>query len=97
MVIDVKDLIEGDEIIISAYSDLKYLRVLRTPVESTTKKHWKTGVPLYKAVKCSLRKDDYTHSSGYHYSKIVCSPEGHNKDVYQDLNGRVIWLVKRKY
>jgi len=91
MLVEIKDLREGDEIIISAYSDLKYLRLLRDPKISKTRKHWKTGQPLYKAVKCSMRIDPNSR-----HKRIQCTPENHNKDIYQDLEGRVMWLVKRK-
>jgi hypothetical protein len=91
MVVEVKDLREGDEIIISAHSELKYLRVLRDPKLSKNRVHWKTNQPLYKAVKCSMRIDP-----NLMYRRIECTPEEHNKTIYQDLEGRTIWLVKRK-
>ena len=67
MLIEVKDLKVGDEIIVSANSYLSYLRVLR-PVELRWKKNVSgvkepiyvtfgphIGEPFYKAVKCSER------------------------------------------
>lgn len=95
MNVEVKDLREGDEIIISSYSDLKYLIVLKDPSVGKNK-HWNTGQLLYKAVKCSIRRDVLTTRTGWEYKKNICTPEGHNEVIYQDLNYRAIWLVKRK-
>lgn len=96
MNVKVEDLKEGDEIIVSANSDLKYLRLLRNPQVRKGATHWHTGGPVYKSVKCSLRRDLITSSRGYSWKRIICTPEEHNDTIYQDLNGRAIWLVKRK-
>ena len=76
----------GDEIIISAHSDLKYLKVLRLPkkVDSTT-------------FKVSLRRDQRGNGN---WSWLVNSFEQdltkHNDVMYQKLGGRDIFLVKRE-
>jgi hypothetical protein len=102
MVIEVKDIKVGDEIIISSNGNLKYLKVLRPPMLNG-KLHWRDKTPLYRSVYCSMRKDtkSYNHTWGginkdYYYDVIVCTPEEHNKVIYQDLNSRTIWLVKRE-
>lgn len=95
MKINVQDLQEGDEILISSYSDLKYLKVLRAP-QVGKGVHWKTKLPLYKSVKCSIRQEVFTDSPGYSWKQYICTPEDHNGVIYKDLNYRTIWLVKRK-
>jgi hypothetical protein len=76
----------GDEIIISAHSDLKYLKVLRLPkkVDSTT-------------FKVSLRRDQ---RGNVHWKWLVNSfeqdIEKHNDVMYQNLGSRDIFLVKRE-
>jgi len=94
MLIKVEDLKEGDEIIISSHANLKYLKVLRTP-QTGKHTHWKTGAPLYKAVKCSINQQVHT-GVGYSFKSFVCTPDDHNGVFYKDLNDRDIWLVKRK-
>jgi hypothetical protein len=84
--IQVSEVKIGDEIIISAYSNLKYLKVLRIPikVDSTT-------------FKVSLKRDQRNNGN---YSWIVNNFEKdvakHNDVMYQDLGGRDIFLVKRE-
>lgn len=76
----------GDEIIISAHSDLKYLKVLTVPrkVGSTT-------------FKVSLKRDQRGNGN---WSWLVNSfeqdVEKHNNIMYQNLAGRDIFLVKRE-
>lgn len=76
----------GDEIIISAHSDLKYLKVLTVPrkVDSTT-------------FKVSLKRDQRGNGN---WSWLVNSfeqdVEKHNNIMYQNLAGRDIFLVKRE-
>ena len=48
--VQVEELLEGDEIIISSNSNLKYMKVLKTPTVSKTKKDWKTGLPLFTSI-----------------------------------------------
>lgn len=101
MNVKIKDLKKGDEIIISCHSNLKYLRLLRDPVIGK-KIDWRTKDPMYKSVKCSSRKVDKQYSSiwrgktqVYTCSEYECTPEDHNVELYQELNGRTIWLVNR--
>lgn len=69
--VKIEELLEGDEIIISANSKLKYLKVLATPVlgnrdlyqsvvDNTTNSgwNWKVVGKKYKAVRCSVRQDE---------------------------------------
>lgn len=42
--VKIEDLLEGDEIIISGNSNLKYMKVLKTPIISKVKKYWRTGL-----------------------------------------------------
>lgn len=97
MIIEVEDLQIGDEIIISNFSELKYLKVLKTPTKSK-QKHWKTGITLYSNVKCSEFKtqnkmNQFTENL---YSKFNSNITEHNSVIYKDLNGRDIWLVKKE-
>lgn len=88
--IKIEDLRHGDEILISAYSDFRWLKVLITPhVDKKTGK--------YKRVKCSscvetryLSDDNY-----YHWDKPILSGACHNKIQYYDLSYRDIWLIKK--
>jgi hypothetical protein len=84
--VTIEELKVGDEIIISANSELKYLKVLRLPIKkgSTT-------------VKVSLRRDVggngiYTWKDRRFEQDISL----HNDVMYQDLYGRHIFLVKRE-
>ena len=76
----------GDEIIISAHSDLKYLKVLRLPK--------KVGSTTFKV---SLRRDQRGNGN---WSWLVNSFEQdltkHNDVMYQKLGCRDIFLVKRE-
>jgi hypothetical protein len=99
--IEVKDLEVGDEILISCQSYFKYLRVLRKPIPSG-KKHWNTGDPLYKSVKCSTRREEKTFTyrhNGNPYTRTekvwAFGPEDHNYEHYVDLGYRQILLVKK--
>jgi hypothetical protein len=101
--IKLEDLRIGDEILISCQSYMKYLRVLDQPRLSPTKKHWSTGAPLYKSVRCSTRQEVTTtqHTwGGKAYTRThkewKVTPEDHNIKISQDLSGRQIWLVKRE-
>lgn len=103
--INIKDIKEGDEIIISCHGKLKYLKVLNTP--QLSKKTGYNNEILYKNVKCS--------SGGKIKENVITYPGTNNrfiqkyKDIefetdslkhgiiyYQDLNFRDIYLVKRK-
>lgn len=96
MRVSIEELEAGDEIIISSYSDLKYMRVLTKPEKSKTKKHWRTGVPLWKDVKCAIHRGTFKNpDSGITYSRYDCNPDDLNSTIYKDLTGRDIWLVKK--
>lgn len=84
--IQVSEVEIGDEIIISAHSNLKYLKVLRIPrkVDSTT-------------FKVSLRRDQRRNGNySWTVNNFEQDVEKHNDVMYQDLHGRDIFLVKRE-
>jgi len=102
MNVNIEELEVGDEILISCQSYFKYLRVLRKP-EIGKRKHWSTGAPTYKSVRCSTRRDTITKS--YTYSgktktweqhKFIVTPDDHNYEQYVELGYRGIWLLNRK-
>lgn len=100
MEIELKDLQVGDEIIISSGSRLKYLKVLR-PIRLNGKESYYNNIPLYKGVYCSARREEVelklSNNPTYRTWKknvYICSPES-NLEMYQNLNGKTIWLVKR--
>lgn len=103
-IIELEDLRVGDEILIACQSHMKYLKVLDQPRLSATKKHWSTGQPLYKSVRCSTRQDvvatTYHTWNGAPYTRNhkewKLTPEDHNIKISQDLSGRTIWLVRRE-
>lgn len=88
MLIEIKDLEIGDEILIPCQVDFKRLRVERKPVlrAQTT---WNGG---YKAIKCAVRNNNLNGN----YSQYDCTNEDYNDTMNIDLNGRRIWLIKRK-
>lgn len=99
--VEIEDLEVGDEILISCQSYFKYLRILRKP-ELGKKKHWRTGKQLYKAVKCSTRREirpvTWTNLTGTHTHEEkywAFGPEDHNYVQYIDLEFRQIVLVKK--
>jgi hypothetical protein len=101
--IKIEDLRVGDEILISCQSHMKYLKVLDQPRLSLTKKHWNTGLPLYKSVRCSTRQDVVTTQNtwnGKSYTRTSkewkVTPEDHNIKISQDFEGKQIWLIKRE-
>jgi hypothetical protein len=84
--IQVSEVELGDEIIISAHSELKYLKVLTVPrkVESTT-------------FKVSLRRDQRGNGNWkWLVNSFEQDVEKHNDVMYQNLGGRDIFLVKRE-
>jgi len=92
MLVEIKDVQVGDEILISRFSELKYLRVLKAPKDSGKKDYY--GNIIYTAAKCSYRiEEDY--STGYKRTKRMCTPNDHNKTSYEYLQGRDIWVVNR--
>lgn len=97
MRVSIEQLEVGDEIIISSYSQLKYLRILKKPEKSKTKKHWKTEEFVWRDVKCAINKKKVEHpyNSEIEYYRYDCDPEDLNTTIYKDLTGRDIWLVKK--
>lgn len=100
--VDIQDLDEGDEILISCQSYFKYLRLLRKPIIHATKKHWTTQQSMYKSVKCSTIRTEKVTSwtrDGQTYSckhkEWEFSPDNHNYNHYVNLNFRQIILVKK--
>lgn len=76
----------GDELIISAHSQLKYLKVLRLPVK-------KDGTRF----KVSLRRDQRGKDKwSWLYNVFEKDVLKHNNIMYQDLYGRDVFLVKRE-
>lgn len=90
--IKISELEIGDEIIISSYSKLKYLKVLKLP-KLKTNSWW----DYYTNVKCSLlkkiMKDGNFEWNAFPFEQDVTK---HNSIVYQNLNNRDILLVKRE-
>jgi hypothetical protein len=101
-IVEIQELEVGDEVLISCQSYFKYLRILRKPMVGT-KKHWNTGVPLYKSVKCSTIRistpRQYTDHKGnvvtYYNNKWGWGPDDHNYSQHIDFTGRQIVLVKQ--
>ena len=98
--VQVKELLKGDEIIISAFSKLKYMKILKTPTISKTKKCWLTKSPLYSSVRCSISQDDVKskYNELFFYKDYVFEQDisKHNHKINIDLNNRHIFLVKRE-
>ena len=98
--VKLEELLEGDEIIISGNSNLKYMKVLKTPIISKVKKYWRTGLPLHTAVRCSIRQDSVQcpYKKDYYYKEYVFEQDitKHNHRISIDLNNRDIFLVKRE-
>ena len=98
--VQVKELLKGDEIIISAFSKLKYMKILKTPTISKTKKCWLTKSSLYSSVRCSIRKDDVKnrYNELFFYKDYIFEQDisKHNHKINIDLNNRHIFLVKRE-
>jgi len=98
--VQVEELLEGDEIIISSNSNLKYMKVLKTPTVSKTKKDWKTGLPLFTSIRCSIRQNNIQspYRENYFYKEYVFEQDitKHNHKISIDLEGRDIFLVKRE-
>ena len=86
MMIEVKDLKKGDEIIISSYSELRYLRVLRDPQPRNDGVKHPNGTPYYRAIRCSLYRERLNSVSGWSYYSYKHNPENHNYERYFDLN-----------
>ena len=90
--IEVSELEIGDEIIISSYSNLKYLKVVKLPKLKTGS--WKD---YYTNVKCSLSKKRMKNGNfEWNVSIFETDVTKHNSIIYQDLNNKDILLVKRE-
>ena len=91
--IKVGELEIGDEIIISSYSNLKYLKVLKLPKLKTNK--WGD---YYTNVKCSIKQEHYLNRWGKQRNTNFFETDisKHNSTIYKDLNNRHILLVKRE-
>ena len=91
--IKVSELEIGDEIIISSYSNLKYLKVLKLPKLKTSR--WGD---YYTNVKCSIKQEHRVSKLGKNININIFEQDvaQHNAIIYQDLNNRDILLVKRE-
>ena len=90
--IKINELEIGDEIIISSYSNLKYLKVIKLPKLKTNS--WRD---YYTNVKCSLSKKRMKNGN-FEWNVSIFEPDvtQHNSVIYQNLNNRDILLVKRE-
>ena len=91
--IKVDELEIGDEIIISSYSKLKYLKVLKLPKLKTSR--WGD---YYTNVKCSIKQKHCVSKWGKNININIFEQDvaQHNSIIYQNLNNRDILLVKRE-
>lgn len=91
--IKVSELELGDEIIISSYSNLKYLKVIKLPKVKTNS--WGS---YYTNVKCSIKQEHHLSKWGKKMNINIFEQDvtKHNSIVYQNLNNRHILLVKRE-
>lgn len=83
--VEIKDLQEGDEIIVASGSKLKYLKVLKNPTLSDKKGWaksvddkgylaWNTNATKYKALLCSTKVQEIT----YKYKGFQGAPDRFN-------------------
>ena len=91
--IKVSELEVGDEIIISSYSNLKYLKVVKLPKLKTN--NWGD---YYTNVKCSIKQKHCVSKWGKNININIFKQDvaQHNSIIYQNLNNRDILLVKRE-
>ena len=91
--IKISELEIGDEIIISSYSKLKYLKVIKLPKLKTDS--WRD---YYTNVKCSIKQEHHISKMGKqtNVNSFETDTSKHNSIIYQDLNNRDILLVKRE-
>jgi hypothetical protein len=102
-IVKVEDLEIGDEIVIPAFSTLRYFRVLKQP-KTGKKKHWMTNDPLYTAVKCSTKMDlvaqfrTWGNGQSHKWTKKTYrfTSDDHNAEMSVDLNYKDILLVKKR-
>lgn len=77
----------GDEVIISANSYLKYLKILRLPTKQDGTRF-----------KVSLSRNQMGSGQWTWYTNnFEMDPTKHNAIMYQDLSGRDVFLVKREF
>ena len=91
--IKISELEIGDEIIISSYSNLKYLKILKLPILKTNS--WGN---YYTNVKCSIKQEHHMSKRGRQINVNFFETDvtKHNSIIYQNLNNRDILLVKRE-
>ena len=91
--IKVSELEVGDEIIISSYSDLRYLKVLKLPKLKTN--NWGD---YYTNVKCSIKQEHRVSKLDKNININIFEQDvtQHNSVIYQNLNNRDILLVKKE-
>ncbi len=91
--IEVSELEIGDEIIISSYSNFKYLKVVKLPKLKTSR--WGDH---YTNVKCSIKQKHCVSKWGKNININIFEQDvtQHNSIIYQDLNNKHILLVKRE-
>ena len=91
--IKISELELGDEIIISSYSNLKYLKIIKLPKLKTN--HWGD---YYTNVKCSIKQEHHISKWGKNMNINFFETDisKHNSTIYQNLNNRHILLVKRE-
>ena len=87
--VEIKDLQEGDEIIVASGSNLKYLKVLKNPVLSDKKGwmksvddegyfKWDNNAAKYKALLCSNKVEEVTYKYRYKYRGWRGAPDTFN-------------------
>ena len=91
--IKVSELEIGDEIIISSYSNLKYLKVMKLPMLKSS--NWGD---YYTNVKCSIKQKHCVSKWGKNININIFEQDvtQHNSVIYQNLNNRDILLIKRE-
>tara|TARA_R110000868_G_scaffold256818_1_gene513920 strand:+ start:1517 stop:1834 length:318 start_codon:yes stop_codon:yes gene_type:complete len=102
MLIDVKDLQIGDEILVPINSKFAYVKVERQPMLKTKLPSWcDPNKTYYKSVKCKIHVDEKTYTRTYGQrthtwtrKEIICDDQ-YNTSKTIDLNNRTIWLIKR--
>lgn len=95
MRIEVQDLRIGDEVIVSRFSDLRYLKVLGNP-KPKKQQHQYRQIIQYSAIKCSTGVIPRTVQTTWNPNSPCATPEHHTEIIYVDFNYKDIWLVKRE-
>lgn len=94
MLIEIKDLKVGDEIIFSINSSLRYLKVTRLPFFNKKTNRWSSRVWGTTKVNENTYMD-YRGRSVTYYT-YECTPDGHNIEKSFPIGYKQIWLVKDK-